>query len=54
MLLLVVAVWFILTIPVGILVGRGIAARRSKCNSSADSARKSVWQVVRAKLGKSA
>jgi hypothetical protein len=54
MLLLVVVVWFILTIPVGIIVGRRIAARRSTEARTLDSAAKSIRRFVRAKLGKSA
>jgi hypothetical protein len=54
MLLLVVAIWFLLTIPVGIVVGRRIAARRSTGNKSVESAQKSAPRDVRTKLGKSA
>ena len=54
MLLLVVAVWFILTIPVGIVVGRRIAAGRSTGNSPAQSAAQNARRVVVTKIGKSA
>lgn len=54
MLLLIIAVWVILTIPVGIIVGRGIAARRSTGNRSSKSAAKSASRVVKTKLGKPA
>lgn len=54
MLLLVVAVWFILTIPVGIVVGRRIAARRSSGKNPAQSAAQPARRVVVTKIGKSA
>jgi hypothetical protein len=54
MLFLAVALWFMLTIPVGIFVGRRIAARRSTDKRACDHAAASKLRTIATKLDKSA